>query len=30
VAVDPTTHQAYFPLMNLSGRSVLRITRPKP
>lgn len=29
VAVDPATHQAYFPLMNLAGRSVLRITRPK-
>jgi DNA-binding beta-propeller fold protein YncE len=29
VAVDPVTHQAYFPLMNLNGRAVLRITRPK-
>jgi YVTN family beta-propeller protein len=29
VAVDATTHQTYFPLMNLSGRPVLRITRPK-
>jgi YVTN family beta-propeller protein len=29
VAVDPITHQAYFPLMNLNGRTVLRITRPK-
>jgi YVTN family beta-propeller protein len=30
VAVDATTHQAYFPLMILSDRSVLRITRPRP
>jgi len=30
VAVDATTHEAYFPLMNLSGRSMLRITRPRP
>jgi YVTN family beta-propeller protein len=30
VAVDANTHQAYFPLMNHAGRSVLRITRPKP
>jgi YVTN family beta-propeller protein len=29
VAVDPVTHQAYFPLMNLNGRTVLRIMRPK-
>jgi YVTN family beta-propeller protein len=29
VAVDPVTHQAYFPLMNLNGRTVLRIVRPK-
>jgi YVTN family beta-propeller protein len=29
VAVDPVTHQAYFPLMNLDGRTVLRIMRPK-
>lgn len=28
VAVDPGTHQAYFPLMNLHGRTVLRIMRP--
>ncbi len=28
VAVDPSTHQAYFPLMNLHGRTVLRIMRP--
>src|SRR4029077_16754617 len=30
VAVDATTHEAYFPLMNLSGRPILRITRPRP
>ena len=30
VAVDPATHEVYFPLMNLSGRSVLRITHQKP
>jgi YVTN family beta-propeller protein len=30
VAVDATTHEAYFSLMNLAGRSMLRITRPKP
>jgi len=29
VAVDPGTHQAYLPLMNLHGRTVLRIMRPK-
>lgn len=29
VAVDPGTHQAYFPLMNLNGRTVLRIMRPR-
>jgi DNA-binding beta-propeller fold protein YncE len=29
VGVDPVTHQAYFPLMNLDGRTVLRIMRPK-
>jgi hypothetical protein len=29
-SVDGSKHQAYFPLMNLSGHSVLRITRPKP
>lgn len=28
VAVDPNTHQVYFPLMNLHGRTVLRIMRP--
>ena len=28
VAVDPSTHHAYFPLMNLHGRTVLRIMRP--
>jgi YVTN family beta-propeller protein len=28
VAVDPSTHQTYFPLMNLHGRTVLRIMRP--
>lgn len=30
VAVDPVTHYAYFPLMNLGGRTVLRIVRPRP
>jgi YVTN family beta-propeller protein len=30
VAVDPVTHYAYFPLMNLGGRTVLRIMRTTP
>jgi len=30
VAVDANTHEAYFPLMNVAGRSMLRITRPNP
>ena len=30
VAVDATTHEAYFPLLNIAGRSALRITRPRP
>jgi YVTN family beta-propeller protein len=30
VAVDPATQRVYFPLMNLDGRTVLRIMRPKP
>lgn len=30
VAVDPNTHNAYFPLMNLDGRTVLRVMRPSP
>jgi YVTN family beta-propeller protein len=29
VAVDPVTHYAYFPLMNVDGRTVLRIMRPR-
>lgn len=29
VAVDPTTHRAYFPLKNLDGKPVLRIMAPK-
>lgn len=29
VAVDPDTHDAYFPLMNVGGRPVLRIVRPQ-
>ena len=29
VAVDPETHLAYFPVRNLGGRPVLRITRPR-
>jgi YVTN family beta-propeller protein len=30
VAVDPDTHLAYFPLMNLGGRTALRVVRPQP
>jgi YVTN family beta-propeller protein len=30
VAVDPGTHQSYFPLKNLGGRTVLRIMSPSP
>jgi YVTN family beta-propeller protein len=30
VAVDPVTHYAYFPLMNLGGRTMLRIMGPTP
>jgi DNA-binding beta-propeller fold protein YncE len=30
VAVDPATHEAYFPVRSLDGRPVLRITRPRP
>lgn len=30
VAVDPETHQSYFPLKNVGGRTVLRIMRPRP
>lgn len=29
VAVDPATHLAYFPLKNVGGRSVLRVTAPR-
>ena len=29
VAVDPDTHDAYFPLMNVGGRAILRIVRPQ-
>jgi DNA-binding beta-propeller fold protein YncE len=29
VAVDPTTHRAYFPLKNVSGKPLLRIMAPK-
>lgn len=29
VGVDSVTHQVYFPLMDLDGRTVLRIMRPK-
>lgn len=29
VGADPITHHVYFPLMNLGGRTVLRIMRPK-
>lgn len=28
VAIDPATHKSYFPLKNVDGRPVLRITRP--
>ena len=28
VSVDPATHRLYFPLMNLNGRTMLRIMRP--
>jgi DNA-binding beta-propeller fold protein YncE len=27
VAIDPTTHEIYFPLMNVDGKPVLRIMR---
>ncbi|HEX8957514.1 MAG TPA: YncE family protein [Burkholderiaceae bacterium] len=30
VAVDASTHRAYFPLRNIAGKSVLRITAPSP
>ncbi len=30
VAVDPVTHQVYFPLQNVGGRGVLRIMAPTP
>jgi DNA-binding beta-propeller fold protein YncE len=30
VAVDPRTHDVYFPLMNLDGATALRIVRPGP
>lgn len=29
VAVDPQTHRSYFPLKNLSGRTMLRILEPR-
>ncbi|HEV7123533.1 MAG TPA: hypothetical protein VGN24_08920, partial [Rhodanobacter sp.] len=29
VAVDPATHEAYFPIKDAGGRPVLRITRPR-
>lgn len=29
VAVDPATHKAYFPLKEMAGRPVLRITQPE-
>lgn len=29
VAVDPATHEAYFPLKAVNGKPVLRITRPR-
>jgi YVTN family beta-propeller protein len=30
VAVDPVTHEAFFPLKPARGKSMLRITRPNP
>lgn len=30
VAVDPTTHEAFFPLKPAHGKPMLRITRPRP
>jgi YVTN family beta-propeller protein len=30
VAVDPTTHQVYFPLKDVNGKTVLRIMSPAP
>lgn len=30
VGVDPSTHQVYFPLKNLDGRTALRIMRAQP
>ena len=30
VAVDPASHQAYFPLKNLRGKTALRIMRARP
>lgn len=30
VAVDPSTHNSYFPLKDVSGKTVLRIMRPRP
>ena len=29
VAVDPATHEAYFPLKGVNGKPVLRITKPR-
>ncbi|MCF3948426.1 hypothetical protein, partial [Acidiphilium iwatense] len=28
VAVDPQTHEVYFPLQNIGGKGVLRIMKP--
>jgi len=28
VAVDPTTHEIYFPLMDFGGKTILRIMSP--
>ena len=30
VAVDPASHEVYFPLQNVNGQTVLRIVRPLP
>jgi hypothetical protein len=30
VAVDPATHEVYFPLQNLDGKTALRIVKPLP
>jgi hypothetical protein len=29
VAVQPSTHEIYFPLMNVDGKTILRIMQPE-